>query len=214
MFSINKNFRFNNRNEAISLTDSSVTSKTPSIFLDSLVSRASVSRDFKYCSPFGKTASKSIIFLGHGIKSIKSHSCGFVISSRKNLKSLVNLDTWEDSLGGKELYEVGSTRWCLFSSFRVEDNTRNVLVKSFSGEEEFTICTSVIDCVFNSNSTEFLANCTSRFISSEDTSSWGSELCCSLSEFFSEVSHLKNLLIICKFCVFIKFLIRDRLIYF
>ena len=150
MLTIDEDFRLNNGDKSVSLADSSISSQTPSILLDGLFRRASISRDLQDSSPFSKTATNSVEFLGHCIEGVESHSGSLIISSRKNLDSLVNLNSGEDTFLSKKLNEIGSARRVLLSSFRVEDNTGDMFLKSGSGEEQFSVCLSVYFSVFNS----------------------------------------------------------------
>ena len=107
MISINKNFRFNDRNKSVLLTDRSITSERKSSFLDGYI-RWAAFINFNDCSPFSKTASHSIIFCASFAKSIKTSGGSLFVSSSNFNKPAINLDTSMDATGAKVINKLGS----------------------------------------------------------------------------------------------------------
>ena len=80
MGTIAEDFRFDDGDKTIGLADSSVSSKAPSVFLDSNVRWLTIS-DLKDSSPFSESASEVVEFLSSLGKIIKTESSGFTLSS-------------------------------------------------------------------------------------------------------------------------------------
>lgn len=114
---INQDFRFNDGHESISLADSTVSCKTPGVFLNGLIRRAAVSGDLEHSSPLSESAADGVEFLSHSVQGIQTHGGSFVISSREDLDALVDLDTGDDASVSKELNEVLASGGVLLSGF-------------------------------------------------------------------------------------------------
>ena len=85
-----EDFGLNNGDQTVSLADSSVSGKTPSVFLDSLLTWAALV-DLEDSSPLGESAADVVEFLGSLGKVIETKGGGFVLSAGEDSSSLVDL---------------------------------------------------------------------------------------------------------------------------
>jgi hypothetical protein len=107
VISICKNFGFNDGHESIFLADGCISGESPCVFLDGLLGWETIS-DLQHCSPLGESAAETIKLGSHLGQAVQTHGGGLVTSSRDNLKTLVDLDTSNDSSAVKELDKVNS----------------------------------------------------------------------------------------------------------
>jgi len=186
VFTITEDFRFDNGDETIGLADSSVSSKAPSVFLDSNVRWLTVG-DLEDCSPFSESASEVVEFLSSLGKIIKSESSSLILSSWDDSSTSVELDSWDDTLFLEKVDELLAILGGLLDGFFEEDDTGNVFLNIGGGEEKFSVKSSVFFVVFELDGVESLADGTGGFISSEDAPTTGGDLLSVLLEFLSVV---------------------------
>lgn len=99
VFTVTKNFRFNNRDQSVFLADGSVSSQSPGVFLHSLRGRASgFGVNLQDGSPFSESASFSIKVRSHFSQGVQSFGGGFTVGQGDFLYSLINFDTSNYSL--------------------------------------------------------------------------------------------------------------------
>ena len=107
MISILKNFRFNDGDKSVFLTDRSITSERMSSFLDGYIRRTAFI-NFNDCSPFSKTTSHRIIFCASFSKSIKTSGGSLFVSSSNFNKTTINFDTSMDTTRAKMINKLCS----------------------------------------------------------------------------------------------------------
>lgn len=169
VFTVREDFGFDDGDETVGLADSSISGKTPSVFLDGGFRGAAVRGDLEDSSPFSESATNVVEFLGSLGEVVETESGGFFVSSGDDGGTLVELNTGEDTLFLQEINELLAVLGGLLGGFFVEDDTRDVLFEIGGSEEEFSVSSSVFFVVFELDVVESLSDGTGGFISSEDT---------------------------------------------
>ena len=154
--SVGEDLWLNNGHESVVLADSSVSSKSVCGLNDCSLSWSAIS-DLNNSSPLYESASLLVVLLASLSKAIKTSGGILVLGAWNDYKTLVDLNSWEDSLGNEELNEVDSINSLLVEGLLEEDDSTDVLLDS-SGEEEFSVSSSVFLVVLNVNLRESLAN--------------------------------------------------------
>ena len=102
------------------------------------------------------------------------------------------LNSRNDSFLLEELNEVLAVFGGLLGGFVEQDDTADVFLDVWGGEEEFSVSSGVLRSVFEANGLESLSNSSSRFVSSEDTESRSGDLVCGFHQLLSVVSFLDH----------------------
>ena len=186
---VRKDLWLNNWDKSILLTNSSIVSKSNCIFINSLVSGASIT-DFQDSSPFSESASKFVEFCGHCWKCIKSLGVVLSFSVGDCGKSFINFDSWNDSFRLEVLGKVDTFIGGLFGGLLMEDNSGNIVFNTRWGKKHISVSSSVLLIVFKFNRIEFSINRAWWLISSKDTFSWSTYLLGCLNKFFRVVGDL------------------------
>lgn len=175
---VDQNLRFDDGNKSLRLADRSVSGQDVCVLEDALRRGSSASiLDSEHASPLGKVAAVSLVLLASLGKAIETLSGAFVLGSEKWDDSLVDLDSEEDTAGGKVIDESLSFVVLLVDGLVEKNNATDGLFKSLGGgEKELSVLHSVLFVVLDSDGAESLADSTSRFISGKDTFSVGNDL--------------------------------------
>ena len=107
VISVSKNLRLNDGSKTVLLADSSISSEGVSGLNDGKVRWATIA-DLKHSAPLGKSGAGLVVLLASVAEAIKTCGGTLILSSWKSDDTLVNLDTWEDVLGLKEVNERGA----------------------------------------------------------------------------------------------------------
>jgi len=146
VFTVTEDFGFNDGDETIGLADSSISGKTPSVFLDGGFTRAAIRGDLEDSSPLSESATNVVEFLCSLGKSVETESGGFILGFGDDGSTSVELNTGEDTLFLQEFNELLAILGGLSGGFFVEDDTRDVFFEIGSGEEDFSVSSSVFQC--------------------------------------------------------------------
>mmetsp|Transcript_11393 Transcript_11393/g.14822 ORF Transcript_11393/g.14822 Transcript_11393/m.14822 type:complete len:213 (-) Transcript_11393:116-754(-) len=170
MFTVHKNFRFNNWNKSSFLASTCVTCQSPGVLLKGKRSWSSIRSDLENSTPFCETCTLSIVLLCSFKKSIKTTApCFNRVSTRKRCKSSIYLNTRDDTDFVEAIYEWSSVSMALEQSFFVKNCTRNVISKVWGSEKKSTVLLTCFFGVFNTNGSQPFTNSFGRFINSKDT---------------------------------------------
>ena len=154
--SVGEDLWLNNGHESVVLADSSISSKSVCGLNDCSLRWSAIS-DLNNSSPLYESASLLVVLLASLTEAIKTSGGILVLGAWNDYKTLVDFNSWEDSLGDEELNEVDSIDSLLVEGLLEEDDSTDVLLDS-SGEEEFSVSSSVFLVVLNVNLGESLAN--------------------------------------------------------
>lgn len=161
MVSIIENFWLDDWDESVLLADSGISGQSPGVFLDGQISWGTISGDLEDGSPLGESATQIVVFLAHGSQRIKSLGGRFSISSWDILETLIDLNSGDNSLGFQILDEVNTILGLMIASFLEQDNSGDVLLKSLSSEQQFSISSSVLFSILNRDRIESLLDSSS-----------------------------------------------------
>jgi len=183
--SVSKNLWFDDWDETIVLTDRAVACECMGSLIDSKLTWESIA-DLEDCSPFCKSTSFIIECLGSCSKPIKSLCCVFSISSSKDNKPLVKLNSSVNVSASEQLYKVGPIVSLLVNSLLEHDHSTNVFFNPWCCEKKLTICSPIWFSVFYLDLVESLSNGSSTLVGSENTFARCSDLTCSLDQLVFE----------------------------
>ncbi len=119
---VSENLRFNNGSKTILLADGSIAGKGVSSLKDGQLRWAAVS-DLEHSSPLSESGTCSVVLFASVCETIKSGSSILILGSRKDHKTLVDLDAGNDSLLLEELSEGGAISSLLEEGLLEEDHT-------------------------------------------------------------------------------------------
>lgn len=187
VITVTEDFWFNDWDQTIGLADSSVSGKTPGVFLDGNITWASVSRDLEDSSPLGESATDVVEFLSSLGQVIKTEGSSFVVGAWDDSSSLIELNTWDNTLFLQEIDELLAILSGLSGGFFVEDNTGDVFLEIWGGEEEFSVSSSVFLVVFELDVIESLSDSSGGLIGGEDTETSSGDSFSGFLKFSSEV---------------------------
>jgi len=138
-------------------------------------------------SPLGKAAALGVEGGSAGSQAVETLSGALVPGATKDDEALVELDTGMNATGAEELNEVLSASGSLVDGLLVHDDAGDIFLDGGCGEEEFSVCASVVDVVLDGDRVESLSDSASGLVSSEDTLTRGSDLTSHLDELVLEV---------------------------
>mmetsp|Transcript_21685 Transcript_21685/g.28069 ORF Transcript_21685/g.28069 Transcript_21685/m.28069 type:complete len:213 (-) Transcript_21685:102-740(-) len=209
MFTVHKNFRFNNWNKSSFLASTCVTCQSPGVLLKGKRSWSSIRSDLENSTPFCETCTLCIVFLCSFNKPIKTTApCFNRVSTRKRCKSSIYLNTRDDTDFVEAIYEWSSVSMALEQSFFVKNCTRDVLSKIRGSKEKTSVLLASCFGVVNTNGSQSFANSLGRFINCKDTLSWCSNGCSSCCKFvlvlFKRHFSCSNVSCSCQRCSWLK----------
>lgn len=91
VFTVREDFGFDDGDETVGLADSSISGKTPSVFLDGGFRGAAVGGDLEDSSPLGESAANVVEFLGSLGEVVETEGGGFFVGSGNDGGTLVEL---------------------------------------------------------------------------------------------------------------------------
>jgi len=195
VFTVREDFGFDDGDETVGLADSGISGKTPSVFLDGGFRGAAVGGDLEDSSPLSESATNVVEFLSSLGEVIETEGGGFFVSSGDDSSTLVELNTGEDTLFLQEIHKLLAVLGGLLGGFFVKDDTRDIFFEIGSGEEEFSVSSSVFFAVFELDVVESLSDGTSGLIGSEDTETSSADSFGVFLEFSTEVFSLHIVLV-------------------
>ena len=197
MRSVRKNFRLDDRNQSILLADGGILGQPSGVFSDGFVSGASVS-DLKDSSPLGKPASNFVELSSHVVELLDALGIVFFFPVREDGQAFVHLDSSHDSFALQQFDEVGSVSGGLSGGLFVEDDSRNVILETFGGQQHISVPPSVFLVVLQAERLELFLNGAGRLISSEDSLARSADFVGSFDEFLGVVLgfHIRNIFVI------------------
>lgn len=198
--SVVEDFWLNDWDKSVLLADGGVSGQSPGVLLDSEISWSTISSNLENGSPLGESASEIVVLLAHGGEGVKSLGGALSVGGGNILETLIDLDSGNDSLRFKVLDEVDTVLGLVGAGLLEHDNSRDVILDSLSGEQKFSVSSSILFTVLNSNRVESLLDGSSGFISSQDSLSWSNNLLSGFSQLLS-VINLRHLIFILLFGV-------------
>lgn len=154
---IGQNFGFNNRNQTVSLANLGISSQAPSVLLNSLLRRQTIT-DFKDSAPLGESATNRVVLMTKLSQRVQTLGPSLLVSALQISSTFVDLDSGHDSLLEQSFGELFAIEVGAVGSFGEHDNTRNVLFDALGVEEQLSVSDSVVQVVFDLDVVETLAN--------------------------------------------------------
>ena len=194
---VHQDFRLDDRDDAVSLADRSVSGESFSGVQDGQIGWLAVS-DSEHVSPLGKSASDRIEVRAPLVEVVESLGGFLSIGSHDRDDTFVDLDAREDLLRLQDLDKGLASLVLLGELFFEQDDSTDVVLKSFRAEEQFSVGSSVFLGVFDVQSRELLSDGIVAFISSEDSVSSSGDVIGCVYKFLLKLHYRLDLVVLIK----------------
>lgn len=127
-------------------------------------------------SPLGEPGSLGVVCSSALLQAIEASAPGLnIVSSRKGLKTGVDLDTRENTLCFKDIDERLALLALLEQSLLVQNSTRDVLSKAWGRKEKATVGLSGLFAVLHADALKALADGLGGLVNGKDTFAGGGD---------------------------------------
>lgn len=192
--SVNQDFRFDDRNDAVGLANRGVSGEGFSGVQHGQVGWLAVT-DSENVSPLGESASERVEVSAALVQVIEALGGFFSIGAHDRDDSFVDLDARQDLLGLQHLNESLSVAVLLGQLFLEQDDSTDVVFEAFSAEQQISVGSPVLLSVLNVQGGELLADRVVAFISSKDSVASSGDVVGCVYKFLLKLHYILNLVV-------------------